>query len=118
MVTNHRALLRTRGNLNTWLVTEKIAFDVGGSTSIRDIILRTGGEFRNVYLDIRYSKGYIEVKTPTDEFKKLLVETYAGIRDWIGTNTVFLAIACHISGKIAPNLRIMKAFAFDPTIFT
>jgi hypothetical protein len=107
----------TRGNLNTWLITERVAFDVGGSTSIRDIIMHSGGLVRDVYLDIKYSGGYIEVKTPSDEFKALVIEEYARIRDSWGANITYLAVVGHISGKLAPGLRIAKDFSFEPTIF-
>ena len=107
-----------KGNLNTWLVTEEIAFDVGGSTVARDVALKSPSRFNNIYLDICYSEGYVEVKMPTDEIKSDVVEIYSRIRDSTNTNIVFLAIVGHISGDVARGMRIARKFGFAPTLFT
>jgi len=107
-----------RGNLNTWLATEKIAFDIGGSTATRDVALRSSRRISDIYLDIRYSAGYVDLKSSTDLFIGDRAEIYAGIRDSTGTSIQYLAIKGHISGMIAPNVRSVRPFGFKPTIFT
>lgn len=107
-----------RGNLNTWLATEKIASDVGGPTDTRDLAPKSSRRVRDAHLDIRHPGGCIDLKSSTDAFVGFRAEIYAGIRDSTGTNIQFLAIKGHISGMTAPNMKSILRFGFEPTIFT
>ena len=110
--------LGQRGSLNTWLATEKIAYDVGGSTSPQDVTLESSMRVRDIHLDVRYPRGYIELKLATDALVAYRAEDFANIRDSTGVRIQFLAIRGHITGLLAANIDHATDCGFRPTILS